>query len=93
MAYLPLDIVDYIEQRAESLKSIDVQVVMPPWLSQTETWVMKPLSEIVSGILPATGREVLFLKCADGVSYIDGDLYDKETVLEKQKTLYSAEAH
>ncbi|TCT07079.1 hypothetical protein [Paralcaligenes ureilyticus] len=90
MFYLPQDIADLIEQRANNLKAIDVQLVSPPRMNGTTKWSMEPLAEIVSGIALETSRPVHVYKCVNGKSYMDEDEVDAVLELKNQRIIFSA---
>ncbi|TAL86692.1 MAG: hypothetical protein EPN62_06710 [Candidimonas sp.] len=88
MFYLVNDIADFIEQNGSSIKSLDVQLVSLPQMNHTERWIMEPLVEIASGILPDTGSNVVVFKCLDGSAYVDHDIHECAPKLKEQKIIY-----
>ena len=90
MLYLPGDVADLVAEGANSSKVVEVQIVSPPRMNNSGAWSMEPLTEIVSGVLPMTGRTVHVFKCRNGKTYMDDSVQRSIPELLRQKIIFSA---
>lgn len=90
MLYLPGDVADLMAEGASSSKVVEVQIVTPPSMNKTERWAMEPLTEIICGVLPLTGRTVHAFKCRNGRTYVEDQAQSSPPELLREEIIFSS---
>lgn len=74
----------------EESQIVEVQLVSPPRLNCTDTWLMEPLDAVISGYSPDAGRTVHLFRCRNGKLYGEETVYDTSPLLRDSKVIFSA---
>lgn len=89
MLCLPSDIANLIAEGVNASKVVEVQIVTPPSMNKTEVWSMEPLTEIVRGVVPRSGRTVHVFKCRNGKMYVEDSVQPSLPELLSQELIFS----
>lgn len=92
---LCLTLVDDLLQvtHAEGFKVVEVNVVIPAYMSKKRRWTMEPLAEIWCGVEPGTDGQVAYVYVtSDGARYLHSAVCKDEGELQKLTQVFSAPA-
>lgn len=74
----------------EESQVVEVQLVSPPRLNRTDTWLMEPLDAVISGYSRDAGRTVHLFRCRNGKLYGEEGIYETTPQLKDYKVIFSA---
>lgn len=74
----------------EESQIVEIQLVSPPRLNRTSSWLMEPLDAVISGYSPDADRTVHLFRCRNGKLYGEEGVYDTSPQLKNCKVIFSA---